>query len=129
MLRFNHSLLHDKLVQRMVYILESLDNGQKLVSSKYLAEQLDCSIRTISNDITQLKAILPKNWNICSVKARGYLMIKPTNQSIGSIVNTLMTESIIYKIMLGIFNNKHFTLEKWSQILYCNKLTIKNNLK
>ncbi|PGV99675.1 helix-turn-helix domain containing protein [Bacillus cereus] len=129
MLRFNNSLIHDKLVQRMVYILESLDNGQKLVSSKQLAEQLNCSIRTISNDITQLKAHFPENWDIYSIKTKGYLLIKPTNQSTGPIINMLMKESVIYRIMLDIFNNKFFKLEKWSQILYCNKLTVKNNLK
>lgn len=129
MLEFTHSLIHDKPVKRMIQILEILDNGQKLVPSKDIAEQLQCSIRTVSNDISQLKSDLPEHWDIISVKSKGYILIKPVTDSILPIINSYLDESIIYKIMLGLFNNKCYTLEKWSQNLFVNKLTLKKHIK
>ncbi|MCP1163179.1 MULTISPECIES: helix-turn-helix domain containing protein [Bacillus] len=129
MLEFTHSLIHDKPVKRMIQILEILDNGQKLVPSKDIAEQLQCSIRTVSNDISQLKSDLPEHWDIISIKLKGYILIKPVTDSILPIINSYLDESIIYKIMLGLFNNKCYTLEKWSQNLFVNKLTLKKHIK
>ncbi|WP_257147894.1 helix-turn-helix domain-containing protein [Bacillus thuringiensis] len=114
MMEFTNSLIDDKAISRKVYILEQLDNGQNLVPSKYLAEQLQCSTRTISNDIAQLKHYIPNNWEIVSVKIKGYILMKPTTDCIFSLVNSYLTESITYKIMIGIFNNKYYSLEKWS---------------
>ncbi|PFO91715.1 helix-turn-helix domain containing protein [Bacillus cereus] len=129
MLEFTHSLIHDKPVKRMIQILEILDNGQNLVPSKDIAEQLQCSIRTVSSDISQLKSYLPEHWDIISVKSKGYILIKPITDSILPIINSYLDESIIYKIMLGLFNNKCYTLEKWSQNLFVSKLTLKKHIK
>lgn len=128
-MEFTDSLIYDKAISRIIYTLETLDNGQNLVSSKYLADQLHCSVRTISNDINQLKSDIPKDWKIISVKTKGYILIKPITDCIFPIINFYLTESVIYKIMLGIFYNKYYSLEKWSQILYMNKLTLKHNLE
>ncbi|MBE7123436.1 helix-turn-helix domain-containing protein, partial [Bacillus cereus] len=129
MLEFTRSLIHDKPVKRIIHILEILDNGQKLVPSKDIAEQLQCSIRTVSSDISQLKSYLPEHWDIISVKSKGYILIKPITDSILPIINSHLVESIIYKIMLGLFNNKCYTLEKWSQNLFVSKLTLKKHIK
>ncbi|MES5930073.1 helix-turn-helix domain containing protein [Bacillus cereus group sp. MG9] len=129
MLEFTQSLIHDKPVKRMIQILEILDNGQNLVPSKDIAEQLQCSIRTVSSDISQLKSYLPEHWDIISVKSKGYILIKPITNSILPIINSYLDESIIYKIMLGLFNNKCYTLEKWSQNLFVSKLTLKKQIK
>lgn len=129
MLEFTSSLIHDKPVKRMVQILEILDNGQNLVSSKDIAEQLQCSIRTVTSDISQLKSFLPEHWEIISVKSKGYILIKPITDSILPIINSYLVESVIYKMMLGLFNNKCYTLEKWSQNLFVSKLTLRKHIK
>lgn len=129
MMEFTYSLLNDKSTKRKIYILKTLDNGQRLVAAKDMAHQLGCSVRTISSDIHQLKSELPKGWEILGFKTRGYILIKPITKSVSTIIGLYFSESIVYKIILGIFNHKYYTLEKWSQILYMNKATLQNHLK
>ncbi|PEX06315.1 hypothetical protein COD78_28365 [Bacillus cereus] len=129
MLEFTYSIIHEKSAIRIIKILEILDNGQKLVHAKFLANNLKCSVRTISNDVSQLKRDIPENWEIVSVKTKGYILMKPITESIFPVIKLYLIESVIYKVMLGIFNNKYYTLEKWSQILFMNKLTLKNHMK
>ncbi|WP_433775410.1 helix-turn-helix domain-containing protein [Bacillus wiedmannii] len=129
MREFTYRLIDDKAVKRKLYILEALNNGGNIVASKNLADQLDCSTRTIINDVSQLKNELPKDWEIVSVKTRGYILIKPMGESILPIINSYLTANVLYKIMLGIFHNRYYTLEKWSQLLYMNKLTLRKHLK
>ena len=126
---FIYSLIEDKAIKRQIFILEALNNEQKFVSSQKIADQLQCSTRTIRNDISQLKKQLPEKWKIISVKTRGYILIRPMEESVLSVVNSYLTESVLYRVMLDIFHNKYYTLEKWSQILYMNKLTLRTHLK
>ncbi|EJQ43630.1 hypothetical protein IEQ_04958 [Bacillus cereus BAG6X1-2] len=129
MRNFTYGLIDDNATERKIHILEALNNGKTLVSSKDLADQLQCTKRTIINDIAQLKKELPKNWDVISVKTSGYILIKPMTDSILPIINNYLEESVIYKIMLGIFNNKQYTLEKWSQLLFIDKSTLWKYLK
>lgn len=126
---FIRSLIHDKSVKRRLFILSALNNGEMLVSATDLATDLNCSIRTISNDISQLKKELPPGWGILGIRTKGYILFKPLTDSIHPIINSYLKNSITNKIMLGIFNNKNYSLEKWSQLLYTNKLSLKRNLK
>ncbi|PED41066.1 helix-turn-helix domain-containing protein [Bacillus cereus] len=129
MLHFNYNLITEKSVKRKIFILETLNNSQKLISSKYLANQLNCSTRTIASDISQLKNEIPSNWEIIGIKTKGYILIKPLTDPIFPIIKINLIESPIYQLMLGFFNNKHYSLEKWSQRLYINKLTLATHLK
>ncbi|EJQ42910.1 hypothetical protein IEQ_05114 [Bacillus cereus BAG6X1-2] len=124
-----YSLIKDKAAIRKIFILETLNRGGEMVTSNTLAKQLDCSARTIINDIYQLKSEIPKNWKIRSVKIKGYVLIKPITESILPIIHSYLSESVIYKIMLGIFNNKYYTLEKWSQILFMDTTTLRRHKK
>ncbi|PEF43542.1 hypothetical protein CON22_25880 [Bacillus cereus] len=129
MRNFTYALIDDNAIKRKIAILEALNNGKNLVSSKDIADQLQCSTRTIANDISQLKKELPENWDVISVKTSGYILIKPMTESILPIINNYLIESVIYKIMLGIFNNKYYTLEKWSQLLFIEKSTLWRYIK
>lgn len=126
---FIKSFIYDKADYRKLFILSTLDNGQKLVSAKTLATKLNCSSRTVTNDISQLKKELPIGWKVVGIKTKGYILNKPLNESIYPIVYSYIKKSNIAQIMLDIFTNKHYSLEKWSQLLYINKLTLKQNLK
>ncbi|MDZ5609066.1 helix-turn-helix domain-containing protein [Bacillus pseudomycoides] len=126
---FTNSLIDDNAIKRKIYILEALNNGERLVPAQDLAYQLHCSTRTIVSDMSELRNELPINWEIISVKTKGYILIKPMADSILSMINKYLTESILYKIMIEIFNNRYCTLEKWSQSLYVNKSTLGKYLK
>ncbi|PEA54995.1 hypothetical protein CON64_09930 [Bacillus pseudomycoides] len=126
---FIYSLIDDKAIKRQIFILEDLNNEKKFVPSQKFADQLQCSTRTIMNDISQLKKQLPRDWKIISVKTRGYILIKPVEESVLPVIHSYLTESALYKVMLDIFHHKYYTLEKWSQILYMNKLTLRTHLK
>ncbi|MCU5087012.1 helix-turn-helix domain-containing protein [Bacillus cereus] len=126
---FIKSFICDKATYRKLFILSTLDNGNSLVSANNIATKLNCSNRTVTNDISQLNNELPQDWKIDGIKTKGYILNKPLNDSIFPIVNSYIEKSNIAQIMLGIFTNKHYSLEKWSQLLYINKLTLKQNLK
>ncbi|PEF42809.1 hypothetical protein CON22_27980 [Bacillus cereus] len=129
MRKFTYDLIENSAIKRKIHILEALNNGKSVVFTNNLAEQLQCSTRTISNDISQLKNELSENWDIVNVKTSGYILIKPMTESILPIINNYLIESVIYKIMLGIFNNRYYTLEKWSQLLFIEKSTLWRYIK
>lgn len=129
MQNFIYSLINDNSVNRKVNLLKSLNNGEKLVPAKKLAHQLHCTSRTIINDISELKGDLPKNWDIISVIGKGYILTKPMFDSISPVIYKYLTESILYKIMIGIFHNRHLSKENWSQTLYIHRSTLEKYLK
>ncbi|ALL11839.1 hypothetical protein BTXL6_11255 [Bacillus thuringiensis] len=127
--RFIYKIINDKVIQRKILILETLDNGGDFVSAQYMADLLKCTVRTVVKDISELKRELPANWMIMGVANKGYVLDKPMTEPLYSKIGDYLSQSIIYKVMLGIFNNRHYTLEKWSQILFINKKTLKDKLK
>ncbi|AMR06149.1 helix-turn-helix domain containing protein [Bacillus thuringiensis] len=122
-------LIQDKSTIRKLHILEALIDSNEIMSSKVLAQKLQCTSRTIMNDISQLKLILPENWNLISIKSKGYLLKRGVGVDVSHIITSNLINSELYKIILGIFNHKYYSLEKWSQLLYLDKLTLKKILK
>ncbi|RAP19392.1 hypothetical protein C2W64_03983 [Brevibacillus laterosporus] len=126
--KITKDVIQDKAVIRKLHILESLSESNSFISSEVLADQLKCTKRTIINDISQLKRTLPNNWELISISSKGHLLKKDPLDKLSNIISPYLINSDIYKILLGIFNHKYYTLEKWSQLLYVNKFTLKKNL-
>ncbi|HFU7090052.1 TPA: HTH domain-containing protein [Bacillus cereus] len=55
------NLITDKSVKRKIRILEILNAEQQFITSIRLAKQLNCSDRTISSEMSELKTVLPEN--------------------------------------------------------------------
>ncbi|MFL1673485.1 helix-turn-helix domain-containing protein [Paenibacillus dendritiformis] len=125
---FTAHLIQNKSVIRKIQILESLIDSEGIVSSCVLAHKLQCTSRTIISDISQLKHSLPNTWDIVSINSKGYILKKDPLDQISSIIATYVINSELYNILCGIFNQKYYSLEKWSQILYLDKLTLKKKL-
>lgn len=123
------NLIDDKSTKRKLQILGILSNAEGVLTSHDLAKQLNCSSRTITNEISELKINLPENWRINSIKTKGYTLQKPPTESISPIIMSYVRESIMYKILVETFHNNYYSLEKWSQILYMNKSSLRGNLK
>lgn len=122
------NLIHNKEDKRKLNILQILNNRKDYISSNDLASQLNCSNRTILNDISEFKKELPNSWKVMGVKSKGYILKKPITEPFSTIVMIFLKKSVLYKIILELFNNKKYTMEKWSQTLYINKQTLKNIL-
>ncbi|PQQ47539.1 helix-turn-helix domain-containing protein [Bacillus thuringiensis] len=122
-------LIQDKSLLRKIKILEMLVYSDEIQSTSILSENLKCTSRTIINDISQLKSIIPENWELISVPSKGYLLKRGYSENLSSIIAPYMLNSDLYKILLGIFNQKYYSLEKWSQLLHLDKLTLKKYLK
>lgn len=122
-------LIQDRSTLRKLQILEILNESNEILSSTRLAKKLQCTSRTIINDISQLKLILPKSWDLVSVKSKGYLLKQNSINNFSYIIGQFLLNSELYKILTSIFNYKYYTLEKWSQLLYVNKLTLNKILK
>ncbi|EJP81743.1 hypothetical protein IC1_06125 [Bacillus cereus VD022] len=123
------NIIHDKSTKRKISILKILNNNKEFVSANFLASHLKCSNRTILNTIFILKNEIPSNWEIISIKSKGYMLRKPSDENFNFIMQLYLKESTIYNLLLGIFNGKHYTFEKWSQLLYINKITLKNIIR
>lgn len=123
------SLIHDKSVYRKIYILEKLSMEEESLTSKELAKQLNCSNRTIINEISELKNDLPENWDIVGMKMRGYILEKSPLEPLTPIIRFYLQESMIYIILLETLKNNNYSLEKWCLTLFTNKSTLKSNLK
>ncbi|PER50990.1 hypothetical protein COL26_33270 [Bacillus thuringiensis] len=122
------SLIHDKSEIRQLSILKILNESNDIVTSSAIAKQLNCTNRTILNDIAQLKRGIPNSWSITGVKSQGYVLKKPITEDISTIVGSFLGNSTSFKILLGIFSGRRYKLEKWSQLLFMDKLTLKNHL-
>lgn len=122
------NLIDDKSTKRKLQILEILSSTEEVLTSHDLAKQINCSSRTITNEISELKIESPDSWKVKSIKTKGYVLQKPPTESISPIIMSYVQESIIYKILVEIFNNNYYSLEKWSQILYMNKSSLRGNL-
>ncbi|MFW5436848.1 helix-turn-helix domain-containing protein [Paenibacillus apiarius] len=125
---FTAHLIQNHSIIRKIQILESLIDSEGIVSSSSLARKLQCTSRTIISDISQLKQTLPNNWDIISMNSKGYVLKKDPLDHLSSIIATYLVNSELYNILMGIFNQKYYSLEKWSQILYLDKLTLKKKL-
>ncbi|GEM_PF-3391593 len=126
--KFIAHLIQDKSLIRQLYILKILLNSDEVKSSKDLSQDLKCTSRTIINDISQLKQTLPDNWDIISIKSKGYLLIQDFRSDFSQIIIPYLINSALYKIILSIFNRRYYSLEKWAQLLYQDKITLKKNL-
>ncbi|MDF9612829.1 helix-turn-helix domain-containing protein [Bacillus cereus] len=127
--KFITDLIHDKSIIRQLQILETLIDSHEIKSSKDLSQSLKCTSRTIINDISQLKLSLPENWNLISVQSKGYLLKRDFSNDFSELIIPYIKNSELYKILIGIFNQKYYSLEKWSQLLYLDKITLKKMLK
>ncbi|MCU5555984.1 helix-turn-helix domain-containing protein, partial [Bacillus cereus] len=123
------NLIYNKSAKRKIQILEILSGEQKPISSIELAKQINCSNRTITSEISELKISLPETWDIIGEKSRGYMLQKPLTDSLSPIIMSSIKDSMIFKILTETFINRYYSLEKWSQILYINKSTLRSNLK
>ncbi|RXJ88659.1 hypothetical protein CRV00_14310, partial [Malaciobacter molluscorum] len=61
--KFITDLIQDKSIIRQLQILETLIDSNEIKSSKDLSQSLKCTSRTIINDISQLRLVLPENWD------------------------------------------------------------------
>ncbi|MDA2112984.1 helix-turn-helix domain containing protein [Bacillus cereus] len=127
--KFITHLIQDKSIIRQLQILETLIDSNEIKSSKDLSQILECTSRTIINDISQLKLALPENWDLISIQSKGYLLKRDFSNDFSELVIPYIMNSELYKILMGIFNQKYYSLEKWSQLLYLDKITLKKLLK
>lgn len=123
------SLIHNKSVYRKIAILQRLNGEEISLTSKELAKQLNCSNRTIVNEINELKMDLPENWTIVGLKTKGYTLQKPRLETLTPIIKFYLEDSMTFKVFIEVFKNNYYSLDKWCQILYTNKSTLKSNLK
>ncbi|WP_324656827.1 helix-turn-helix domain containing protein [Bacillus cereus] len=127
--KFLTELIQDKSALRKLKILEILMERNEITSSTKLAQKLHCTSRTIISDISELKLILPKSCDLVSIKSKGYLLKQNALDEFSYIVCHFLLNSELYQILKSIFNYKYYTLEKWSQLLYVNKLTLNKILR
>ncbi|MEN3134163.1 helix-turn-helix domain-containing protein [Bacillus albus] len=113
---------------RKIHILEALNESNRIIPSDELADQLQCTNRTVKNDISQIKQHLPENWKLLGVSSRGYVLKKNPEDTISRVIAPYLKQSEIYKIIQGIYDDKKYTLVKWAQLLYVDKLTLQKIL-
>ncbi|WP_240522329.1 helix-turn-helix domain containing protein [Bacillus thuringiensis] len=122
------NLIHNKSDLRKIAILQILIDANEIVSSNDIARKLNYTNRTIINDISDLKTQIPNNWYIESVTSKGYRLKKPLIENESIVIKEYLINSALYKILLAIFEGKYYGLEKWSQLLFLNRTSLRKHL-
>ena len=123
--KMTNNIVQNPAVIRKIHILKTLNESNRITPSEELANQLQCTTRTIKNDIAQLNQTLPISWRVLGIASRGYVLEKNPEDKISYVIAPYLKQSEIYRILQGIYDYKNYTWIKWSQILYIDKLTLK----
>lgn len=93
-----------------------------------LAEVLNCSGKTIQNEISDLSKILPDCWSIETVKGQGTRLIIPLDQTVATTFKNEV-ELLYLDLFQILIENDGITLENLCEIIHYNKNTVIGLLK
>lgn len=115
-------ILH-KADQRSILIIEKLIKEKSWITVKGLAESLDSSIKTVTDDLDNIK----NNWNhMLGMETSPNYGVRIKNKSIG-ILNSIGKEIFINSIPLTLVQNL-FLHPGWTKIDHCEKISISPSL-
>jgi len=92
----------DKPTKRKLQIINILSSHDKWYTSEELAKELDCTEKTIRNDIQAINTDLPNGWEIETIKGKGIYIKKPIDASINEIRSLYVRNSITFRAILYI---------------------------
>lgn len=85
----------DKTGNRRYHIIDILSTHNKWYKSKEIANQLNCTEKTILNDIKIINSTLPNNWHIDIKKGKGIYLQIPSDSTFNEIRSSFLKNLIV----------------------------------
>lgn len=117
----NYLKEHEKKLLQLIKVLESKESW---VNTSYLAEQINCTEKTIRKYLEQLREFLPANWEILSKKGTGIRLNKPKDATIQTIESKILQSTTIYKIISLLITEKNTSVSELAHSLYFNNTIV-----
>ncbi|EIA20113.1 helix-turn-helix domain-containing protein [Listeria fleischmannii] len=110
--------LLEKTTRRRMELLEILSADNRWYKLEDLAEKLDCSKRTLNNDIAVIQGDLMEGWLLITSRKLGIQMQTPDNAHVDKLYQYFMQHSMSIKLLLGTFYSQNRTVEEWADELF-----------
>ncbi|WP_088810154.1 MULTISPECIES: helix-turn-helix domain-containing protein [Listeria] len=110
--------LLEKSTRRRMELLEILIADNRWYKLEDLAEQLDCSKRTLNNDIAAIQNDLMDEWTLFTSRKLGIQIQTPENAHVDKLYQYFMQRSLSIKLLLGCFYTQNWTVEEWADELF-----------
>ncbi|TJZ99916.1 HTH domain-containing protein [Bacillus thuringiensis] len=115
-------------LKRQYKLLKLISSEKKCFSTKEIALHLNCSIKTVQRDISQIKNYLPEGWSIQLVKNKGIYLVKPLNSSINTIKTIYLKHSLLFQTLNILLYKKIKTVDQLSDKLYVQNTKMRSIL-
>ncbi|EJR63046.1 helix-turn-helix domain-containing protein [Bacillus cereus] len=115
-------------LKRQYELLKLISSEKKWFSAKEIAVHLNCSIKTVQRDISQIQYSLPKGWSIQLIKNKGIYLTKPLNTSITTIETIYLKHSLLFQTLNILLYSKIQTVEQLSNKLYIQNTKMRSIL-
>ena len=113
--------------QRKLKIIETLYFSEDWMNISILAEKVNCSERTIKQDIFSLRELVSEEYLQTSQK--GIRLSLPTHLSIEMVYRSILKESANFNLLENLFHDETKTLEEMADFLYTSPTTLKRTIK
>ncbi|WP_239256883.1 helix-turn-helix domain-containing protein [Listeria ilorinensis] len=110
--------LLEKSVRRRMELLEILIENNEWIKLEMLAEKLDCSKRTLNNDIAIIQKELRGNWELYTSRKWGIRLVAPETSQLDQLYQFFMEKSTSVQLLLGTFYDQKLTVEEWADKLF-----------
>ncbi|WP_241433597.1 helix-turn-helix domain-containing protein [Listeria floridensis] len=110
--------LLEKSIRRRMELLEILIADNRWYKLEDLAVKLECSKRTLNNDIAALQEELMADWTLQTSRKLGVQLDTPETAHIDQLYQHFMQMSTSIKLLLGSFYERNKTVEEWADVLF-----------
>lgn len=114
----------DKASNRRYHIIDILSKQDKWFKSKEFATELNCTEKTIRNDLQIINSSLPIDWHIDMVKGKGIYIHKPANSSFNEIRSLFVKKSITNQAIKLILIKEIRFISDLGKALYAQHTTV-----
>ncbi|MPQ23201.1 helix-turn-helix domain-containing protein [Carnobacterium divergens] len=122
-------LIIEKDIRRQLTILQLLESGKVGLTYGGIAIELECSKRTVLNDIEKIRGLLPFGWEIETTRKRGIYLKKCPYEPMSMLYEKVLNQSPMVEILKGLLVNKKCSINEWAEILHIGEDTTKKYFK
>ncbi|MBC2206115.1 helix-turn-helix domain-containing protein [Listeria booriae] len=108
----------EKKTNQMVQLLTALDETMTWYSIKKIAIDLNVTVSTARRYVEELQSSLPNGWEIAQQAYKGIMLIKPADQSIQAIIQSWITETLMFQMLELGFREQASNLQTIAQQSY-----------
>ncbi|MES5943798.1 MULTISPECIES: helix-turn-helix domain-containing protein [unclassified Bacillus cereus group] len=117
------------LIRRQKDLLFFLLKDKKWRTFSQIANEINCSTKTVQRDIVIIKGLLPSNWNLQVCKGKGVILHKPADSSCSELNSLFIRNEITFKILDTLFKTNITSISGISEYIYISPASLYVYLK